>query len=368
MQVVEYIHKNGLQALTDNLSIKVKDYGDLILLDYCQIDSPKFDPIVRECRGVILEKDSLKVVCRSFCRFFNFMEDPSHHDVDFKKCKVYEKVDGSVLRFFHYAGKWNVATRSTAFADTPNAWGKSFKELTMRAMGISLETRFQDICDGSLDKDCTYIFEITSPENRVVKPYEGTTLHFLAVRETATGNYIDRDVVGNSLVSSGFPCKLAEEFKFEDIEKCVATAKAMDNLDKGFVVYCEGIPLFKIKSDLYVTVHLIKGEGLTPKRVINVILENEQEEYLTYFPEDASYFKVYEDGLEKLMDCMYSVWEDNREQPDQKLFALAIKDYPFSGCLFKARKTSGMSPRDAFNEMSPDYKINLIKQYSEDQE
>lgn len=46
----------------------------LVILNYNQIESPKRNSIVRECRGLVLEVGTWNVVARSFQRFFNFGE------------------------------------------------------------------------------------------------------------------------------------------------------------------------------------------------------------------------------------------------------------------------------------------------------
>lgn len=75
MQVIEFIKQNGLEALTEQFAISVKKIDDLLVLNYNQIDSPKTHPIVIECRSLILEAKTLKVVSRSFDRFFNIYEN-----------------------------------------------------------------------------------------------------------------------------------------------------------------------------------------------------------------------------------------------------------------------------------------------------
>lgn len=362
---VQHIIQNGLKSLTDDLHITIKDYGDLILLDYSQIDSPKFHPVVRECRGLILEKETLKIVCRSFDRFFNYGEDPSMGELDWSQCEAVEKADGSLIRIYNYKGQWFCATRGTAFADAPNAWGHTFKELVFEAMNINSDEEFQALCDKTLSKNHTYIFELTTPENRVVKPYHERAMVLLGARHTEFGIYALREIVEYGLEYCKFPFRKIESYRFKSLEECAVYAKGLKNLDEGYVIYQKGVPVLKIKSDLYVHCHHIKGEGLTPKRVINLILIGEDEEYLTYFGEDKPYFDKYREGLDKLKHDMLGTWEDTREIPDQKEFALAVKDLPYAAVLFNARKHQD-NPWWCFNELAPQYKIELVRKYSEE--
>jgi len=45
---------------------------NLVLFKYSQIDSDFHLPIVRECRGLILDRDTLEPVCVPFFKFGNF--------------------------------------------------------------------------------------------------------------------------------------------------------------------------------------------------------------------------------------------------------------------------------------------------------
>jgi tRNA splicing ligase len=80
IKVVDFIRQNGLEALSaDPYYIDIREYDSgLVVLNYNQINSPKLDPIVRECRGLILDRNSgYSVVARSFDWFWNYGECPN---------------------------------------------------------------------------------------------------------------------------------------------------------------------------------------------------------------------------------------------------------------------------------------------------
>jgi tRNA splicing ligase len=87
LNVQEFLleNQNGLELLkVEPYNLDIKEYeSGLVVLNYNQINSPKYDPIVMECRGLILDsKDSWKIVAKSFRRFFNYGEgDIKYPDV-----------------------------------------------------------------------------------------------------------------------------------------------------------------------------------------------------------------------------------------------------------------------------------------------
>ena len=77
--------KNGLDFVVKNYDLNIKEFEDRISLNY-SANSTKYDPIVEECRGLILQKDSWKILCRSFTgerhleviRGFGFIPHPRY--------------------------------------------------------------------------------------------------------------------------------------------------------------------------------------------------------------------------------------------------------------------------------------------------
>lgn len=76
LNVQQFLQTKSLEDLTAELGIRVTrhDQLPLIILNYDQIESPKANEIVVECRGLVLEEGTWEIVARSFRRFFNFGE------------------------------------------------------------------------------------------------------------------------------------------------------------------------------------------------------------------------------------------------------------------------------------------------------
>lgn len=358
MQVIEYLKQYGLDKLTEEFAIKVKKYDEegLIVLNYDQIDSPKTHPIVMECRSLIVD-NNFDIVSRSFDRFFNVGEAPdTQQHLDMDKAEVFDKIDGSLIKIYWYGGEWNIATRGTAFAEsTVNGFDVTFRELVLKALGMDAN-EFQEKFDLYCNPANTYICEVTSVENRVVRKYNGYNLYYLATRNNKSGAYVDYRCEAKML-GMIFP----KSYKFNSTEACIETAKHLKDLDEGYVVYQDGAPVCKIKSPTYVAVHHIRGEGLNPKRISQIVLTGEHEEYLSYFPEDRHFIEPYVEALSLLQETMSLVYSQHQEIESQKDFALAVKDYPFSGVLFTARKTN----KDIEHVFNATTEIQKIKMLSE---
>lgn len=370
MQVIEFIRNNsvtddlreGLEKLTIQLGISVKYVDDLIVLNYNQIESPKTHPIVMECRSLILEAGTLKVVSRSFDRFFNYGEALNvMPEIDWTRAVAYEKVDGSLIKIYNHKGHWYISTKGTAYGDSDcMGYGITFAELVYKALGCADDSQFQQCCAAAdLWPDFTYIYELTSVENRVVRRYEGYKLHSLAVRANEDGRYVTDTELGNALAIGAY---LPEGFKFDSAEECIRAARELKNLDEGFVIYQDDVPVAKIKSPAYVAVHHIRGEGLNPKRIMQLVLTNEQDEYLQYFPEDRAVMQPYIDAKQTLDYAIYALYDSIHGIAAQKDFAIQAGKSDFKAALFQAR-SKGIDPVQAFNDQRDSYKMEILKGY-----
>jgi T4 RnlA family RNA ligase len=368
MEVIKYLNSKGgpdsaIEPLKEEYSIKVREYWDdgLFVLNYDQINSPKVHPITKECRGLILTYDrEWRVVSRSFDRFFNLGESPEEYPYfDITKATCYEKIDGSLIKIYYWNGKWHVSTRGTAFAETATPMGDVFKDLVYKALGIEKDTDFQLWCIGHFESECTEVFELTSRENRVVTQYEGYKLWYLGTRHNHSGEYDYNPNITNGVC-------IPKKFTFSSVDSIIKSSKELKNLEEGYVCYQDGTPIVKVKSPAYVAVHHIRGEGTpSPKRIMQLVLMNEQDEYLKYFPEDEEFFTPYIMALLDLQMEMVKLWEEVKEVKDQKEFALVVKDKIYSAALFQAKATGG-SPITMFNEQKESYKLKVLENYLKD--
>lgn len=97
LELQKYLQTKSPEDLTKELFIDVKphkEYPNLLLFKYSQIDSPMSNPIVQECRGIILDKDNnWNIVSYPYKKFFN-AEEPNASVINWETANVYEKLDG----------------------------------------------------------------------------------------------------------------------------------------------------------------------------------------------------------------------------------------------------------------------------------
>jgi hypothetical protein len=367
LQIAQFIKDHGLAALTEQFGITVGDYPDYVVLNYSQIDSPKHNPMVDECRALILDRHTLQPLARGFDRFYNHGEDQRSKEFPFTQAIALEKVDGSLILIWWnpYLNRWNASTRKMAHAEGTTSFGSSYHDLVVKALsGQSLDTVF-----GDFQKDRTFIFELVSPESRVVTPYPDYALYALCVRETVSGIEHPEEVaavaeaISDSLPDGSAPVRVPRLFKFGSIEAALKAADALPAMEEGYVWYTNtdsGIWRLKVKNPAYLAIaHLRNNGDLSLGRVARLVLMGDEEEYLSYFEEDRKFFQPYIDARDLMWKDLEKVWEENQGIESQKDFALKVKGYPFAHILFARRK--GQATEDILDKMTTPSKERLME-------
>ena len=366
LEIQKYLMTYSLEELKETYGVEVKEYDDCVLLNYSQIDSPKEEMLVRECRGLILSKDYKTILCKSFTRFFNYGEcQKSQEGFSFKDSIVYEKVDGSIIRFWHDGVKWNIASRGMAYAEGLTSTAiHTFEECVMRCFK---EGEWERFCS-YLNPTFTYVFEFVSPENRVVKSYgKEYNLYYLACFDNRTGVEERRsEVVGevmDIIVDTFDNIKYPKTYALSDYQEIVDFMSSLDAMDEGFVLYDRKSSIrVKIKNPSYLAIasKRVNG-GLTENAIINMVYANETSEYLTYFGEDSHLIEPYMIAYDRMMSEIHRVWEVVKGIEVRKDFALNVKDYPFSGCLFAMK--DGKELKGVITRMSDSSKKTMLLKF-----
>ncbi len=345
-----------LERLKEQTGAKFTIWNDLVVLNYCQIESRKTDPIAQECRSLVLELGTWDIVSRSFDRFFNYGESPCP-EIDISTMTAHEKVDGSLIGLFNYKGEWLYRTRSMIMPENPiNNWQVTWKEHIEEALGDNYKTRLSGM------EFCTFILELTSPENRVVTRYptDKPKMTLLAIRFNGQGGYSVCDGTWK-YVMDGIPeWRRPRTYNFATISQCLTAAKELRELQEGYVLYNRlGEPVCKVKNPAYVAAHHLRGEGLNPNRIMDLIFMNEVSEYLAIFPEDEKQFSPYILAFIHLQVKIDNTMEYLDPDFTQKEFAVRIEHLSFKSMLFAMRK--GQTQAEAWGRLQPKSKYRLVQ-------
>ena len=353
LPILNYLNHYELAELTAYSGVKVKDYGDFVVLNYDQIETKKTDIRWHDARGLIVRKQvkgqysNIDILCRPFTRFFNFGETFDSNEFPFERAIAYDKIDGSLMSawFNPFAKRWEVATRQMAFGEGTTSFGNSYRQLFLDGGFDGEEEFFQHIMF-MLDQAMpgyTWIFEMTSPETRVVTPHTEKNIWFLAARNNLSGQYMMASAIRELLEDLIPNLKFPKEYHFNSAKDCELAAKDLPAMEEGYVVYD---PItqnrVKLKNPAYVAIHHLRDNGaLNPKRILTLVMENEYEEYLKYFESDREFFTPYVIAYEKLVNDILITYNKYKMINNQKDFALAIASFKFKGILFALRSKKG---------------------------
>lgn len=330
----------------------------LVLLNYHHIDSPPGDPICDECRGLILDTDTWNVVSRSFRRFYN-LGDPHAAKIDWENAELTSKVDGSLVVFYNYRRKWRFQTRGNISAEGTVPAGRwTFSERVLGLFdrhGLTVE----DVLGGLPENHCV-VCEYVGPYNRIVTPYEEEDLYLLDIIDKDTG-------VGVATMGISWPFSIVAGISSWDHtpEGVLSMARELPKLSEGFVVCDAWDQRVKVKNPAYLALYHLVGAGsvCTDKHLATVVLIGEIDEVTTYFPELARRIREIQFGLHRICGEAEKLWEENKDAPNRKLFAMGVKDHPMSAWLFG--RLDGKVPEDpkawARKKMSPEKLLDAIR-------
>lgn len=353
--------EKALERLHERFGIKIANqYNDRVVLNYSMIESPKLEQIVRECRGLILSYPDWNVMSRTFDRFFNAGETFETASFPYEESLVWEKVDGSLMPMY-FDGEWQIATRGMAYAEGETMMrkhGRTYRTVFCEGFGCD-EDKLHDFVKNALKgwEDWIWIFEMASPETRVVKSYGADpAVYLLGVRNKINGQEMTPDSVIHVLHDAGLTkVRLPKCYPLSSLEEIEEAARNLESvMDEGFVCYHPSTgKRVKVKSLTYVAIHKMRDNGvINPKRIITIITENETDEYFQYFPEDKKLFAPYQKAYKAMLADIQDTWDMEvddvvdgmmtkvklRDMRRQKDYAMYVKDKPTQGILFKMRQ------------------------------
>lgn len=359
MLLIQQHLKNGietLESLQERFGICSKEKNGLVILDYDMIESAKHKEhrLVKECRGLVLEKDSWNIVAKSFNRFFNLFENGDTDRFDWSSFSSFTKEDGSLFRIVAKSSSLRdlsgddsdfLCFTRFSFADQPIS---SLIKQTWSEVALSCLSEDQKGFIRIQSKH-TFVFEFCSPYTQVVKYYPEPKLILLSMFDNQTGEEISINNATWKEAKTLFEC--VQEFKFtslEQIQKHLDTLFETKSTDEGFVIKdCNGVRL-KIKSKWYLSLHRLSNNGnvSSAKSLIPIVLSGDADEIETYFPYLKDSIDIIKYEIQKDIDNLKEIYHNVIQKETQKDFALYLTKEvytPFASIFFNLRKQFGNS-------------------------
>ena len=320
MELLDFIqeHNNWRELIQEEpYYIKIKEDDEYLLLKY-NYYADKTDwsnPIVRQCRGIILRKDTLKPVCVPFYRFYNLGQKEADN-VDFNNCKIQDKVDGSLIKIWVDEDKLHISTNGTIDAYEINLTtlgGGSFN-ITFGAAVEKLIEKYKDLFFN--DKNSTHMFELVTPYNKVVVDYGfDVKLYYLGSRDNNTFQEYRNKEMYNSF-------SVIEEFSLNEINENKIRELA-NNRPEGLVIVDDNYKRVKVKNPQYLLLSKTI-EGLSDKVLLETLAKKDEAEFYATVQDSSTIEKM--NILKKQFDLFISTVEKDRIEVQEKCLNMSKKE------------------------------------------
>ena len=382
-----------VQIITDNPDcweeimahklISVKKYDTLALFMYGH--KAYFpDPVVQEARGIIIDTETLEVVCWPFNKFFN-IEESSAAVIDWDSAKVYNKYDGSLIKLWYYKKehRWIWSSNGMIFAEDCKT-GTSNGIIKMLNEVIEMALTDNDIVYDALDKENTYMFELLSPYNRIIIDYgDKPLLKLIGVKNNLTGEETIMDVPGVKE-----PYTFPSDFKIafsKGIDAVIDNVKMLNFDDdgkitdvkyEGYIVCDKFFNRVKIKSPVYIMFHQLESSikdtstKNTIKRIMDGSIDSDSVEEAGL--PCAHIIKYYEFKISELYYKLRQYIKYARSWYiemgyDRKALAMKIGNSKYKSVAFAAVNDMDIPVDEVISKLRSNYLISLIPPYEREE-
>jgi len=243
--LIELKEKGIDKFVKDNrLTIIYNNDRTLFTLNY----STRRNSITDLCRGLTLTTNNYEVVARGMKRFHR-------SDNGFKKyISIQSKEDGTLMMLYFYNNKWNVKCRFN-FADdllpysNPNTnTFRTYEEL-FNSFHLNTSTL--------INPEYTYMIEMCSEENRIVRKYKEPKLFLLA----AIHNHEESHELHDNkldIIAKEMGISRPNTYNFKTM---IEIKKSFENINditfEGYVINTETSRI-KVKNPIYLAIHTLK--------------------------------------------------------------------------------------------------------------
>jgi hypothetical protein len=360
-QINDYVNlKLILESSEFNLKIKEDTDFPTLFLIHTQ-DTSNFNvKLVNECNGLIMDKNTLEIVCYSFdkCSDSTTIFDASVI-IDFDDLYIEKSLEGTLIRLYYYNNKWNLSTKKCIDA-SKSKWlsEKNFTQLFNECI------QNYNIMD-NLNTSYCYSFIITHPENNIIVIYTTPIVYHVSTRDMTTLNEID--------VKIGLPKNERLPVMKSDLNIMLSQiSSAIDLTNEGYLFIDTNFNRWKIKTEIYKYVRNLWGNSNNRfYRYLELRKDNNLlHEYIKYFDYDRHTFIKYETKISTLAENILKIYVSKhitKDEPPMKtpyFFAKII--YKLHGDYYKDKsktKTNYNKVMMVLIEMDPKQVCFMINHY-----
>lgn len=387
LSLINFIRANGLDAAVEKFQLTVRDGGHKLLLKYSQIDSPMSFSETQDARGLIIEKETLRVMCLPFRKFFNAGEGHAAK-IDWDNALILEKLDGSLLTIYYdrFIDEWCVCTTGTleANGEVNNKPGSTFAQLFWDTIG-KIPGKFYGVGNMSavertehlnqfLARFFCYAFELTTPYNIVVTPHGTSSVTLLTIRNVESLKELSYEDLCWLSIELDVPVVKAFDINALSAADLEKTLIDMPWSEEGYVVVDKNFNRIKIKNPAYLAVHHLK-DSTAAHNIMEIIKSNEVEEFVATFIERKKEvydlqlkFQALTLNLEILENQLKPYLPNELDNKDQiKVHALKVQEFTkdfglpqFTGLFFTLRSGKVASVREYLRTFDNKQLYNIL--------
>lgn len=250
----------------------------------------------------------------------NFPNGASGFDIETTTHNYFAKgilVHNSLMIVYNYDGTWHVNTSGSFGKGICYDSGVSWEELFWETSGFNPNV---------LIAKNTYIFELWTKYNKIVRSYDKPHVTLLSIRSDLNHQEWKTDLVDEFAGSLKIkrPLKYPFTSRTEIIDFLLHTSQS-DPTFEGFVLCDSGFRRIKVKSDSYKQLHVLKGNGqFLYRNIIPQLLRGNFSELSQNFPEWLEELEQCKDKLNKIIISIQHLWDNVKHIESRKDFAQAV--------------------------------------------
>jgi hypothetical protein len=277
-------------------AVKVKRHEarpNLVMFKYSQYESDFTNPVVRCCRGSVYdirEDGTVKPRLLPFFKFANYGENGAD-PIDWNHTLyVRDKLDGSLLKLLKEADGGDLWTTNGSFdldVKVPELFPAETEEQLLPPHTFAslrdYALRGHDEEVKRLTEGWTFMFELTSPYNKIIVPYRETKLTLLGCRDSQGIEHTPEWAAETFGLSFATP----QVYPLKNLDEVIAYCQSIDSNDREGVVVQDGnFNRIKIKSDHYRSLFFLKGDDhFSNERIFAAIKQESIDDALAAWPE-----------------------------------------------------------------------------------